>query len=122
MMASSISEDYMDITDRMLLAKPKFLTSVPGGDNASVSSIPVTTSGNTDSNDTPIFSKRKMTLRLPKDFNGDLLHVTVCKNWMVCLVAAPPPSSQVTLFRIFLPRAALPPGGNNSINIVRNKS
>lgn len=108
------NDDDLDIADRMLLAKPKFLASI-GGDSASVSSMPTTVTaiagGGDKGDDTPIFSKRKMTLRLPKDYSGDLLHLTVCKNWLVCLMAAPQPSSQVTLFRFFLLRT-LPPLGN----------
>uniref|UniRef100_A0A1I8PFA3 Vacuolar protein sorting-associated protein 18 homolog n=1 Tax=Stomoxys calcitrans TaxID=35570 RepID=A0A1I8PFA3_STOCA len=104
------NDDDMDLADRMLLAKPKFLKSIHGGgDNASVASMPLTTANGGKCNETPIFSKREMTLRIPKEYNGNLTHLVVCKNWMVCLLAAPPPSSQVTLFRFFLPRV-MPPG------------
>ncbi|XP_022227330.2 vacuolar protein sorting-associated protein 18 homolog isoform X1 [Drosophila obscura] len=53
-----------------------------------------------------IFSKQKMVLRVPSDCTGDLMHLTVSKNWLVCLLGSP---ERTTLLRFFLPRA-IPPG------------
>uniref|UniRef100_W8B004 Vacuolar protein sorting-associated protein 18 homolog n=1 Tax=Ceratitis capitata TaxID=7213 RepID=W8B004_CERCA len=58
-----------------------------------------------DKLETPIFSKRQITLRIPPSYKGNLVHVTVNKNWLVCVLATP----QTMLLRFFLPRA-LPPG------------
>lgn len=101
-MASNVDEpedkyNFYDIP----LAKPKFLDAISSDDTAATSK---------SDNETPIFSKRKMILRIPQQYTGEFIHITVCKNWLVCLLQAPQPSSQVTLFRFFLPRA-LPPGG-----------
>lgn len=108
-MASS-ANDAASLVDRILLAKPKFLSPINGSgtDAASISSLSDKSKNN--GGDTPIFSKRKMTLRIPKEYTGNFLHLAVCKNWLVCLLAAPEPSSQLTLFRFFLLRA-LPPEG-----------
>lgn len=97
-------EDVDDIYD-ILLAQPKFLDPVPNNDDA-------VSSKNED--ETPIFSKRKMMLRIPQQYTGNFMHLTVCKNWLVCLLQGAPPSSPVTLLRFFLPRA-LPPGGKFSV-------
>lgn len=102
-MASSIEEleeKYNALS--IPLAKPKFLDPITSDETAGTSSK--------NNDETPIFSKRKMTLRIPQQYTGTFMHLTVCKNWLVCLLQAPQPSTQVTLLRFFLPRA-LPPGG-----------
>lgn len=93
-------EDNDSIYD-VVLAQPKFLDPMPNYDDG-------VSSRNED--ETPIFSKRKMMLRIPQQYTGNFMHLTVCKNWLVCLLQGAPPSSPVTLLRFFLPRA-LPPGG-----------
>ncbi|XP_054729597.1 vacuolar protein sorting-associated protein 18 homolog [Anastrepha obliqua] len=55
--------------------------------------------------ETPIFSKRQITLRIPSIYKGNLMHVAVNKNWLVCVLD----TQQTILLRFFLPRA-LPPG------------
>ncbi|KAI8121649.1 putative vacuolar protein sorting-associated protein 18 [Lucilia cuprina] len=100
-MASNVEEpeDKYDILN-IPLAKPKFLDPIPNDE---------TGCSKTDNDETPIFSKRKMILRIPQQYTGEFMHLTVCKNWLVCLLKAPQPSTEVTLLRFFLPRA-LPPG------------
>ncbi|GBP98459.1 Vacuolar protein sorting-associated protein 18 homolog [Eumeta japonica] len=77
------------------LAKPKFLEPVANNEK---------TSSNSGEDETPIFSKRKITLHIPQQYSGEFMHLTVCKNWLVCLLQASEPSTQVILLRFFLPR------------------
>ncbi|KAL9878986.1 vacuolar protein sorting-associated protein 18 dor isoform 1-T1 [Glossina fuscipes fuscipes] len=85
------------------VVRPKFLQTVEKSNNIDASS------SNNDDSETPIFSKRKIMLRIPDQYKGDFMHLTVSKNWLVCLLAAPAPATQITLLRFFLLRA-LPPG------------
>ncbi|XP_036319300.1 LOW QUALITY PROTEIN: vacuolar protein sorting-associated protein 18 homolog [Rhagoletis pomonella] len=55
--------------------------------------------------ETPIFSKRQITLRIPSNYKGNLMHVAVNKRWLICVLD----TQQTILLRFFLPRA-LPPG------------
>ncbi|XP_034487809.1 vacuolar protein sorting-associated protein 18 homolog [Drosophila innubila] len=96
--------------------QPKFLSPIDGSP-ASPSSGAV--AGNTNSyvatasgnpfetlEEEEIFSKRKMTLNVPSNSSGDLQHLVVAKNWLVCLLTA---QGRYHLLRFFLPRA-IPPG------------
>ncbi|KAH8309991.1 hypothetical protein KR044_004249 [Drosophila immigrans] len=88
--------------------QPKFL---PRMDGAASNSYVATASGNPFESDEEeeeeIFSKRKMTLNVPSNCAGDLMHLNVCNNWLVCTLAAP--QGHCNLLRFFLPRA-IPPG------------
>ncbi|KAH8240413.1 hypothetical protein KR038_006656 [Drosophila bunnanda] len=85
--------------------QPKFL---PRIERSGGNSYVATASGNpfeTDE-DEEIFSRHKMVLRVPSDCTGDLQHLTVSRNWLVCILGT---GERTTLLRFFLPRA-IPPG------------
>ncbi|XP_030378216.1 vacuolar protein sorting-associated protein 18 homolog [Scaptodrosophila lebanonensis] len=86
---------------------PKFLPRIenPGG-----APYVATGDGNpfeTDDDEEEMFRKCKMNLRTPDDCTGKLTHLSVSKNWLVCLLASP---ENIIMLRYFLLRAALPPG------------
>ncbi|XP_050332162.1 vacuolar protein sorting-associated protein 18 homolog [Bactrocera neohumeralis] len=95
---SSFDED-----DSWMNYKPsaKFLPIVEG----KTADCPAAGETDFDKLETPIFSKRQITLRIPSTYKGNLMHVNVNKNWLVCVLDTP----QTILLRFFLPRA-LPPG------------
>lgn len=101
---AAYSDSSANEKPHITVVRPKFLQTVEKSNNSDASS------SNNDDSETPIFSKRKILLRIPKQYKGDFMHLTVSKNWLVCLLAAPPPATQITLLRFFLLRA-LPPGG-----------
>uniref|UniRef100_A0A1A9X021 Vacuolar protein sorting-associated protein 18 homolog n=1 Tax=Glossina brevipalpis TaxID=37001 RepID=A0A1A9X021_9MUSC len=104
---AAYSDNSPDEKAHIPIARPKFLQTVEKSNNTDASSSGSYVNDN-DDNETPIFSKRKILLRMPNQYKGDFMHLTVSKNWLVCLLAAPPPANQVTLLRFFLLRA-LPP-------------
>ncbi|KMZ07689.1 vacuolar protein sorting-associated protein 18 homolog [Drosophila simulans] len=95
--------------DTSMPNQPKFLPRIEhNSSGAAANSYVATSSGNpfeTDEED-EIFSRHKMVLRLPSNCTGDLMHLAVSRNWLVCLLGTP---ERTTLLRFFLPRA-IPPG------------
>ncbi|XP_017062924.1 vacuolar protein sorting-associated protein 18 homolog [Drosophila eugracilis] len=88
--------------------QPKFLPRVQRSTAGTANSYVATASGNpfeTDEED-EIFSRHKMVLRVPSNCTGDLMHLTVSRNWLFCLLGT---AERTTLLRFFLPRA-IPPG------------
>lgn len=96
--------------DTSMPNQPKFLPRIEhNSSGATANSYVATASGNpfeTDEED-EIFSRHKMVLRVPSNCTGDLMHLAVSRNWLVCLLGTP---ERTTLLRFFLPRA-IPPGG-----------
>lgn len=95
----------------MAQGMPKFLPRIErsaGGSGAGNSYV-ATASGNPFETDEEeeIFTRHKMVLRVPSDCTGDLQHLTVSRNWLVCVLGT---GERTTLLRFFLPRA-IPPGG-----------
>ncbi|KAH8275888.1 hypothetical protein KR026_000904 [Drosophila bipectinata] len=104
----------------MAHATPKEPTFLPRVDRPPKQSKPQAASGNPfvatssgnpfeeDDEEEPqgIFSKHKMLLRIPTKANGEMLHLTVSKNWLFCIMNN---AERTTLLRFFLPRA-IPPG------------
>ncbi|KAH8366537.1 hypothetical protein KR084_000982 [Drosophila pseudotakahashii] len=82
--------------------QPKFLPRIEGN------SYVATASGNPFETDEEeeIFSRHKMVLRVPSHCTGDLMHLAVSRNWLLCLLGT---AERTTLLRFFLPRA-IPPG------------
>lgn len=83
--------------------QPKFLSPIEGHTSASSSgntnTYVATAGGNPfDSDEEEIFSKRKMTLNVPSNCSGDLVHLIVAKNWLVCLLTA---QGRYNLLRFF---------------------
>ncbi|KRF82685.1 vacuolar protein sorting-associated protein 18 homolog isoform X2 [Drosophila virilis] len=85
-------------------SQPKFLPRIEKSSNTHVA----TAGGNPfdEAEDEEIFSKRRMTLNLPSNCSGELMHLIVANNWLFCLLSA---EGRLTLLRFFLPRA-IPPG------------
>lgn len=85
-------------------SQPKFLPRIENSSNTYVA----TAGGNPfdEAEDEEIFSKRRMTLNIPSNCSGDLMHLIVANNWLFCLLSA---EGRLTLLRFFLPRA-IPPG------------
>ncbi|XP_068159229.1 vacuolar protein sorting-associated protein 18 homolog [Drosophila tropicalis] len=94
---------------RAIPPQPKFLDRIDNGSNNSNSFV-VTAGGNPfeadEEEENEIFSKHKMVLRFPPNCSGDLMHLMVSKNWLICIIGTP---DRMTLLRFFLPRA-IPPG------------
>ncbi|KAH8420302.1 hypothetical protein KR009_009003 [Drosophila setifemur] len=98
--------------------QPKFLPRIdrmpggagpgPGVGTTGTTSYVATASGNPFEADEEeeIFSRHKMVLRVPSDCTGDVMHLTVSRNWLVCILGN---TERTTLLRFFLPRA-IPPG------------
>lgn len=91
---------------------PKFLHT---NTDPSMSNNDPSMSNNDDAAAPPIFSKRKMLLRIPQQYTGDIMHLTVSRNWLFAILTAPP---QITLLRYFLPNASVTPAGNLNPTII----
>ncbi|XP_037937988.1 vacuolar protein sorting-associated protein 18 homolog [Teleopsis dalmanni] len=58
-----------------------------------------------DPNETPIFSRHRLQVRIPETSRGDIMHLAISRNWFAGILTT---AKQVTLVRVFLKRV-LPP-------------
>ncbi|XP_017134048.1 vacuolar protein sorting-associated protein 18 homolog [Drosophila elegans] len=87
--------------------QPKFLPRIERNASVAGKNYVATASGNPfETDEEEIFSRHKMVLRVPSNCTGDLIHLVVSRNWLVCLLGT---AERTTLLRFFLPRA-IPPG------------
>ncbi|EDV95452.1 vacuolar protein sorting-associated protein 18 homolog [Drosophila grimshawi] len=85
------------------MSQPKFLPRIENSSAASTNTHVAPAGGNPfETDDDEIFSKHKMTVNLPSDCSGELVHLSVSRNWMFYLLAAT--HGRLILFRYFLPR------------------
>ncbi|XP_060661788.1 vacuolar protein sorting-associated protein 18 homolog [Drosophila nasuta] len=88
--------------------QPKFLPRIDGTSTSTNTHVAMASGNPFESEEEQeIFSKRRLPLKMPSNYSGDLQHLNVSNNWLVCMLSTP--QGRCNLLRIFLPRA-IPPG------------
>lgn len=99
MSSSDLRNPQLEVVAGSSLPRPKFLHNLMAP-NASVSKPSY---NENKSEIPPIFSRKKLSFLFPEQCAGDISHLIVNKNWLICIVSAATTSS-ISLLRYFLPR------------------